>query len=176
MEDRRDRQVIIRTTRFVPDWLTFTYFASLNFLVAQRLDRARVGRGAPRRGAAPRASAPRLKRAPRASAPRAPRAVSGPCCPGKRSVPVCKPEMDLADEASTRRHALLATPLLLPRNAQLHQAAASSWTQVTVRVSLLVARCCRRVSCRAGCHAHHERALQDEFLLGLLLHVARLLL
>ncbi len=54
----------------------------------------RVGRGAPRRGAAPRASAPRLKRAPRASAPRAPQAVSGPCCPGKRSVPVCKPEMD----------------------------------------------------------------------------------
>ncbi len=55
---------------------------------------SRVGRGAPRRGAAPRASAPRLKRAPRASAPRAPRAVSGPCCPGKRRVPVCKPEMD----------------------------------------------------------------------------------
>ncbi len=54
----------------------------------------RVGRGAPRRGAAPRASAPRLKRAPRASAPRAPRAVSGPCCPGKRRVPVRRPEMD----------------------------------------------------------------------------------
>jgi hypothetical protein len=79
-----------------------------------------------------------------------------------------------------RRDALLATvtstPLLMPSNAQLRQAAARSWTQVTVRVRLLAARCCRRVSCRAGCHAHHERALQDEFLLGLLLHVARLLL